>query len=553
MSLTSELLSTIVSARCQAESDTLFQDTSQDIANGFAVVTTWVQTTQHETVLEVWRCQRRPQSASPLLTNALRHTVKTAVASRLHFSPLNRWLKGVDDLDRAILTSTYPCIEGHRAELTADGFKVYCFPAFTDVNGICYQLTLHRQETLSELDELLQPVIVDKRQTMDTPLAVTTSHVLSRVSSAVLARGSFSGAQPSQPRAIPQPGSPDPRRRHVEALQRTTSWRSTLRNSGRSKLGSFPSLNDDDADADKDDSEAQALEAELATPPRQAMSLSLQSLISPPVSSLSSLSLSPARRPWSRSPTSFRVNLEESLLGNAIPSSVPCTVKGFTVKITTSSAALNPTPVKLPITAKYYHLSDQRFNPYVASLDLNIELLAVAKGKRGRLRVPKKGQLQLVVFNPEQTGVKVFVVPYDMSTIQPLQRTRIRQRTHVVNPSDQSANLLYALHLQLQANRKGRLYLVDDIKMVLASCPPHTEDRVETETQVLDPVDTPPRGQPSRHRVLQRPSCKASQPLVSLLPSQPPFEPEPKPIGAGAFLSGESFGVSPDTSRSPPR
>jgi hypothetical protein len=149
---------------CQGECTPPSPSTLHDINRGFVILSTWTRRDVDD-VLEVWRCQQLPHSASPALTEASRHAVKTAIASQLHFSPLNRWLRGVDGLHSAIVTTSYPCIEAHHAGLAADGFEPHTFPTYIDDNGIAYQLTMHRKETHIELDQALsQPVIVDKRQ-----------------------------------------------------------------------------------------------------------------------------------------------------------------------------------------------------------------------------------------------------------------------------------------------------------------------------------------------------------------------------------------------------
>eukprot|EP00730_Choanoeca_flexa_P000051 TRINITY_DN10020_c0_g2_i2.p1 TRINITY_DN10020_c0_g2~~TRINITY_DN10020_c0_g2_i2.p1 ORF type:complete len:565 (+),score=74.24 TRINITY_DN10020_c0_g2_i2:134-1828(+) len=471
------------------------------VPGGFLVVTNWHTTTSEgNKILEIWHCKPRATDAVAKTCTSSRQATRTAVQSRLHFSPLRRWLNGVDGFPKELVVTCHPYdLAVKSLPEFSDHLSLHEFPSFKDEQGCPQILMCYRLEQCSELEARLrtQHLVQELK-----PATTSTSHPSSQhLSSATLARGSFSPASTSSSPAtsastsIPI-GSPDPRRRGLPVLQRAHSL-----SSRRSKLGCFgPSRRNADnnshrglfADADiaLDDSE---FSAELALPSPPPVPLSLQSLISPPLrAARSQLSASP--RPWIRSPTSFRVNLEESLLGNAIPSSVPCAIAGFTVKITTSSTVLNPEPVKLPVVAKYYHLHQERFNPYVASLNLSRELKEADLGKKGKLRVPKRGQLQLVVFNPEQTGVKVFVVPYNLSTMPANHRTRLRQRTHVLANLHQSATtLLYALHVQLQTDRKGRLFLVDEIKMVLASRPPHDQDSIKTETTVLDPVATPPK------------------------------------------------------------
>jgi hypothetical protein len=49
-------------------------------------------------------------------------------------------------------------------------------------------------------------------------------------------------------------------------------------------------------------------------------------------------------------------------------------------------------------------------------------------GKKG-YRVPQKGTIQVTLFNPLGTVVKMFVVVYDLSDMPPNSQTFLRQRT----------------------------------------------------------------------------------------------------------------------------
>jgi hypothetical protein len=55
-------------------------------------------------------------------------------------------------------------------------------------------------------------------------------------------------------------------------------------------------------------------------------------------------------------------------------------------------------------------------------------------GKKG-YRVPEKGTIQVTLFNPLGTVVKMFVLMYDLSDMPPNSQTFLRQRT-LYMPSD---------------------------------------------------------------------------------------------------------------------
>ncbi|PWN45638.1 hypothetical protein IE81DRAFT_319925 [Ceraceosorus guamensis] len=55
-------------------------------------------------------------------------------------------------------------------------------------------------------------------------------------------------------------------------------------------------------------------------------------------------------------------------------------------------------------------------------------------------RVPPKGQIQLVIKNPNLTAVKLFLVPYDLTEMPPGTKTFVRQKSHVATAGATDAN-----------------------------------------------------------------------------------------------------------------
>ena len=73
-------------------------------------------------------------------------------------------------------------------------------------------------------------------------------------------------------------------------------------------------------------------------------------------------------------------------------------------------------------------------------------------GKKG-YRVPPKGTIQVTLFNPLGTVVKMFVVMYDLSDMPPNSQTFLRQRTlympsEGVNDTNLQKWLRYLVHLR---------------------------------------------------------------------------------------------------------
>ncbi|KDN41976.1 hypothetical protein K437DRAFT_263884 [Tilletiaria anomala UBC 951] len=58
-------------------------------------------------------------------------------------------------------------------------------------------------------------------------------------------------------------------------------------------------------------------------------------------------------------------------------------------------------------------------------------------------RVPPKGQIQLIIKNPNSMAVKVFLVPYDLSTMECGRRTFVRQKCYVQSPPNAAGGIVH--------------------------------------------------------------------------------------------------------------
>lgn len=155
-------------------------------------------------------------------------------------------------------------------------------------------------------------------------------------------------------------------------------------------------------------------------------------------------------------------NFEESVLnGRLEPVS---TVEGFTAEIG-ASGTFHPKHLTFPVTVFFYTLCDNSnmASPYLGHINL---------GKKG-YRVPEKGTIQVTLFNPLGTVVKMFVVMYDLQDMPPSSQTFIRQRT-LYMPSDATDNhpgsqkwLRYLIHLRFASSKSGKIYLHTDVRMII--------------------------------------------------------------------------------------
>jgi len=171
-------------------------------------------------------------------------------------------------------------------------------------------------------------------------------------------------------------------------------------------------------------------------------------------------------------------SFEESILnGRLEPSGV---VEGFTAEIG-ASGAFCPRHLSLPVTAFFFNLSDDNApSPYLGHINLD------HLGKRG-YHIPKKGTIQVTLFNPNKTVVKMFVVVYDLSDIPPNCQTFIRQRTLYLPVKGSSSDLQgepvylrYLIHLRFLSSKSGKVYLHTDLRLIFA------RDKLEFDARVAN-------------------------------------------------------------------
>lgn len=131
----------------------------------------------------------------------------------------------------------------------------------------------------------------------------------------------------------------------------------------------------------------------------------------------------------------------------------------------------------------------------------------------GSYRIPPKGQLQIVIKNPNKTAVKLFLVPYDLSDMEPGQKTFIRQRSYSAGPiidmplnkrtnfgtdrpeaslstsedPNDRPTLRYLIHLHICCPAKGRYFLYKSIRVVFANRVPDGKEKLRNEIQLPDP------------------------------------------------------------------
>uniref|UniRef100_A0A6J0TBC0 Atos homolog protein A n=2 Tax=Pogona vitticeps TaxID=103695 RepID=A0A6J0TBC0_9SAUR len=166
-------------------------------------------------------------------------------------------------------------------------------------------------------------------------------------------------------------------------------------------------------------------------------------------------------------------NFEESVLNYRLdPLGI---VAGFTAEVG-ASGVFCPTHMTLPVEVSFYSVSDDNApSPYMGVIALE------SLGKRG-YRVPPSGTIQVTLFNPNKTVVKMFVVIYDLREMPANHQTFLRQRTFSVpvrretkrNIRKENARhpeerlLRYLIHLRFQSSKSGKIYLYRDVRLLFS-------------------------------------------------------------------------------------
>lgn len=143
----------------------------------------------------------------------------------------------------------------------------------------------------------------------------------------------------------------------------------------------------------------------------------------------------------------------------------------------------------------------------------------------GSYRIPQQGQLQIIIKNPHKTAVKLFLVPYDLSDMEPGTKTFIRQRSYSAGPiidmplsarknygtdrpeaslnatenPDDKPILRYLIHINICCPSRGRFYIHSRVRVVFANRVPDGKEKLRNEIQLPEPRYSPykPTREPS--------------------------------------------------------
>ncbi|KAF9432886.1 hypothetical protein BGZ76_010183 [Entomortierella beljakovae] len=164
---------------------------------------------------------------------------------------------------------------------------------------------------------------------------------------------------------------------------------------------------------------------------------------------------------------------------------------------------------------------DDPILPYVGNLDLDSGFRGSRRFARmpGGMRIPLRGQVQVMIKNPNKTVVKVFLVPYDFMDMPAGTKTFLRQKYYSTGPGmgpvstnpNNGGTLRYAIHLQFCCPAPGYVYLYRSIRVVFANRVP---DGKESLRVVLEGLGMGIRtiGEHGKTRELASSTCESSQP-----------------------------------------
>ncbi|XP_038869734.1 protein FAM214B-like isoform X1 [Salvelinus namaycush] len=187
-----------------------------------------------------------------------------------------------------------------------------------------------------------------------------------------------------------------------------------------------------------------------------------------------------ARSGWPSSSISRSLlgNFEESILkGRFSPSG---RIEGFTAEIG-ASGSYCPQHATLPVHVTYYDISEHSApSPFLGVISLE------PLGKKG-YSVPKAGTIQVTLFNPNKTVVKMFLVTYNFGDMPVNHMTFLRHRIFLVpveeagpeakgdgppepraTPTERRKILCYLIHLRFQSSKSGKIYLHNDIRLLFS-------------------------------------------------------------------------------------
>ncbi|XP_061762106.1 atos homolog protein B [Nerophis ophidion] len=207
-----------------------------------------------------------------------------------------------------------------------------------------------------------------------------------------------------------------------------------------------------------------------------------------------------SRWPSSSISRSLLGNFEESMLkGRFSPSGC---IEGFTAEIG-ASGSYCPQHVTLPVQVTYYDISEHSApSPFLGVISLE------HLGKKG-YNIPKAGTIQVTLFNPNKTVVKMFLVTYNLDDMPTNHMTFLRHRIFLMPVGEgkeeeekkhgllESRKILcYLIHLRFHSSKSGKIYLHNDIRLLFSRKPVEVDTGIPYELKSFTEVPSNPKYSP---------------------------------------------------------
>jgi hypothetical protein len=151
-----------------------------------------------------------------------------------------------------------------------------------------------------------------------------------------------------------------------------------------------------------------------------------------------------------------------------------------------------PEHIVAEFAAYYYQFPDEDSpTPYVASINIQQAIVSnlitnIVSGtpdKHG-YRIPRKGQIQIMIKNQKCVVLKLFLVPYNLSKMPLNAKTFIRQKSYAnyktLGSKSSSESLRYAIHLNIFRLDKNHIYL-NSFNVVFSPKPVETDETLRVE------------------------------------------------------------------------
>ena len=151
-------------------------------------------------------------------------------------------------------------------------------------------------------------------------------------------------------------------------------------------------------------------------------------------------------------------------------------LKGFKVQLA-ASGNFCPKHSTLDLNTAFFTSSTKESGPsqYFGQADLS------GLGKHG-YHIPKKGTIQVTLFNPNETVIKMFPICFDMSDMPVKTQTFLRQRI-VATDKFGNSELQYLIHLSFMCTKSDKLYLHNSIRVVYTPSGTDLGTRISTEVE----------------------------------------------------------------------